>query len=129
MSLLSVRLTREGVCRTFGLSHDMLHALESQGVLTPDADHTFDLTGAATALAHYGLDQAAQAEQKLAAVAAALHGVLPALQRLAELPDRAMLDTWAHERAKAELAAFFSAFAELLARGSAALNQPPGECG
>lgn len=123
-SLSGVRLTREGVCRTFGFSQETLRALESEGVLAPDADQTFDLTRAATALARHGMRRAAQAEEKLAAVAAALHDALPALQRLAELPDRAMLDAWAHERAKAELAAFFSAFSELIARGSAALDRP-----
>ena len=129
MSLSHVRLTREGVCRTFGLSHEVLAALERQGVLTPDADHTFDLADAAAAVFRFGMDQAAQAEQKLTAVATALHDVLPALQRLSELPDRAMLDAWARERAAVELSAFFNAFARLIAEGSSALNQPPGERG
>ena len=126
MSLSDLRLTRDGVCRTFGLSHEALEALESQGVLTPDADHTFDLAGVAASLFHFGLGRAAQAEQKLAAVAAAIRDVLPALQRLSGLPDRAMLDVWARERVAVELSAFFAAFSELMARGSSALDQPPG---
>jgi len=127
MSLSGVRLTREGVCRTFGLSHAAFEALESQGVLKPDADHTFDLAESAAALVRFGLEQAAEAEQKLAAVADAMREVLPALQRLSELPDRAMLDAWARERVANELSAFFTAFAGMLARGSVALDQAPGE--
>ena len=127
MSLSELRLTREGVCRTFGLTHEELEALESQGVLKPDAHHTFDLAGVAAALFHFGISQAAQAEQKLVTVAAAIRDVLPALQRLSELPDRAMLDTWARERAAVELSAFFEAFSEMMARGSAALGHPSGE--
>ena len=126
MSIADIRLTREGVCRTFGLSHEALEALEEQGVLAPDADNMFDLAGVAGAVFRFGLNQAAEAEQKLAAVAAALHDVLPALQRLSELPDRAMLDTWARDRVAVELSAFFNAFAELIARGSAALDRPSG---
>jgi predicted RNA-binding Zn ribbon-like protein len=127
MSLSSVRLTREGVCRAFGLSPAVLKILEAQGVLKPDADHTFDLTEAAATLVRFGLGQAAQAERKLAAVSEALRAISPALQRLSELPDRAMLDAWARERVADELAAFFTAFAALLARSSAALDGPPGE--
>jgi hypothetical protein len=102
MSLSELRLTRDGVCRTFGLTHETLEALESQGVLKPDANHTFDLAGVAAALFHFGINQAAHAEQKLVTVAAAIRDVLPALQRLSELPDRAMLDTWARERRVSE---------------------------
>ena len=127
MSLSELRLTREGVCRTFGLSHEALEALESQGVLTPDVNHTFDLAGVAAALFHFGINEAAHAEQKLVTVATAIRDVLPALQRLSELPDRAMLDTWARERVAVELSAFFAAFSEMMARGSAALDGPPGE--
>jgi len=129
MSLSDLRLTREGVCRTFGLSHEALHALESQGVLAADADHTFDLAGVAAAVFQFGMIQAAEAEQKLAAVAAAIRDVLPALQRLSELPDHAALDGEVRDRVTVELSAFFTAFSELIARGSAALNPPSGERG
>jgi len=127
MSLSGVRLTREGVCRAFGLSPAVLKVLEAQGVLEPDTDHTFDLTEAAAALVRFGLGQAAQAERKLAAVSEALRAISPALQRLSELPDRAMLDAWARERVADELPALFTAFATLLARSSAAPARPPGE--
>lgn len=126
MSLSGVRLTREGLCRAFGLPPAVLKVLEAQGALKPDPDQTFDLTEAAAALVRFGLGQAAQAERKLAAVSEALRAISPALQRLSELPDRAMLDAWARERVADELSAFFTAFATLLARSSAALDQPPG---
>jgi hypothetical protein len=127
MSEPAVRLTREGVCRTFGLSHEVLDALEGRGVLAPDADHMFDLAGTAMAVFRFGLEQAAEAEQKLAAVASAIRDVLPALQQLSELPQRAALEGEARDRATVELSTFFTAFARLIARGSAALDGPSGE--
>ena len=126
MSATAVRLTREGLCRAFGISHEVLDALEGQGVLTPDTDHTFDLAGAATALFQHGLGQAAEAERKLAAVASAIRDVLPALQQLSELSQRAALDGEARDRVTVELSAFFTAFATLIARGSAALDGSSG---
>lgn len=122
MTISDLRLTREGVTKTFGLSPETLAQLEAAGVLQAGDDNLFDLAGVAAALFRFGLDRAALADRKVAAVAQAIGDVLPALQRLAELADRAGLQGEARERVTAELSAFFNGFAGLMTRAQAALE-------
>ena len=123
MSISDFRLTREGVCRTFKLSNETLEALERDGVLTPGPDNTFDVAGVAAAIFHFGMSRAVEAERKLGAVGAAIQEVLPALQRLSELPDHAALEGEVRDRVMVELSTFFTAFAGLLSRASATLDR------
>lgn len=122
MSMSDVQLTRDGVCRTFGITEEALRALEEAGILAPNAENLFDILDVAAATFRFGMNRAIMADAKLAAVAAALQGVLPALERLSALPHQAGLDGDAHERATAEVAAFISAFAALLTRANEALS-------
>ncbi len=127
MGISDLHLTRDGVCRTFGLSDEVLRALVEAGILAPNADNLFDMVGVAVATFRFGIDRTKLADAKLAAVAAALQGVLPALERLSALPDRAGLDGETRERAASEVAAFISAFAALLTQANEALSSqdPP----
>ena len=115
-------MTREGVCKAFGLPPALFEALESAGVLTPAEDGAFELADVAAALFNYGVGRARSADEKLAAVASALNDALPALQRLSALPDHAGLEGEPRERVTAELATFFNVFAGLMARATAALQ-------
>src|SRR5215213_5120946 len=99
-NVTELKMTREGVCKAFGLSPELLEALESNAVLRPGEDGAFELSD----------------------VAAALNDALPALQRLSTLPDHAALEGEPRERVTAELSTFFNAFAGLMARATAALQ-------
>lgn len=123
MALSDLRLTREGVCRTFKLSPETLEQLEATGVLQPDADHLFDVGGVAASLFHFGMSRAAEADRKLAAVGKSLHDVLPALQQLAGLADRLNLEGEVRERVMGELSTFFNAFAALLGEATDVLRE------
>jgi hypothetical protein len=121
-SVANLKLTREGVCRAFNLSPDLLAALEADGVVKAGEDATFDLADFAAALFNYGLRRARGADEKLAAVAAALNDALPALQRLSTLADITEPEGEARERVTGELSTFFNAFAGLMSRATAALQ-------
>lgn len=121
---MNLKLTRDGVCRAYNLAPDVLEALEAEGVVKPEEDGTFDLADVAAALFNYGIRRSRGADEKVAAVAAALHDTLPALQRLSTLADAAQLEGDARERVTAELSAFFNAFAGLMSRATAALQDP-----
>ena len=116
-------MTREGVCKAFQLSPELLASLESGGVLKPGEDGAFELADVAAALFKYGIRRAQAADEKLAAVGTALNDALPALQRLSTLPDHAELQGDARERVTMELATFFNSFAGLMARATAALQE------
>ena len=121
-NVTELKMTREGVCKAFGLSPELLEALESSAVLRPGEDGAFELSDVAAALFSYGIQRARAADEKLAAVASALNDALPALQRLSTLPDHAALEGEPRERVTAELSTFFNAFAGLMARATAALQ-------
>lgn len=123
MPISDLRLTRDGVCRTFKLAPEMLQQLEGAGVLVPDGDHMFDVGGVAAALFHFGMSRSADADRKLAAVGTSLQDVLPALQRLAGLPDHLALEGEVREKVTAELSTFFNAFAALLGQATAVLRE------
>lgn len=116
-------MTREGICKAFQLSPDLLASLEAGGVLTPSEDGAFEFADVAAALFNYGIQRARAADEKLAAVAGALNDALPALQRLSTLPDHAELEGDVRERVTQELATFFNGFARLMARATAALQE------
>ena len=119
----SPKLTREGVGRAFHLSPELVQALEEAGILEAGPDGLFDLAVVAASLFNHGMARAKASDEKLAAVAAALNGALPALQRLSTLPDAAQLEGEPRQRVVLELSVFFTAFSKLLARATDALQE------
>jgi hypothetical protein len=117
------RLTREEACEALAVTPELLDKLESSGGLAPDPDGRWDPLALGAAALRYGVRQAEAADLKLATVGAALTDVKPALERLAVLPDRAELSGEAHARAMVEVAAFFTAFADVMNRATAALRE------
>lgn len=121
-TLGALKLTREGVCRAFNLRPELLEALEGGGVVAPGEDGAFDVADVAAALFNYGINRAKAADEKLAAVAHALNDTMPALQRLATLPEAPELEGEAKNKVTVELSAFFSAFSALLSKATEALK-------
>jgi hypothetical protein len=66
-NVTQLKMTREGVCKAFGLSPELLEALESSAVLRPGEDGAFELSDVAAALFTYGIQRARAADEKLAA--------------------------------------------------------------
>ena len=116
-------MTREGICKAFHLSPELLEVLEAGGILRAGEDGAFELVDVAAGLFNYGVRRARNADEKLAAVAGALNDALPALQRLSTLADNAALEGEARDRVTEELAAFFNSFAGLMSRATAALQE------
>ena len=116
------RLTREAAWEALGVSPETLARIEQAGGLAADADGLFDPLALAAAAARFGVARSEAADRKVASVAAALSEVRPALERLAGLPGRAGLEGESHDKAMAEVAAFFTAFAEAMNRATAALT-------
>ena len=116
------RLTREEACEALGIAPDAFARLEAIGILAPDADGRYHPLAIAASFVRFGLQRAEAADRKLSEVGAALGDVKPALERLATLADRAGLSGDAHGRVMVEVAAFFTAFAEVMNRATATLQ-------
>jgi hypothetical protein len=116
------RLSRVALAEALGLSPDILARIERAGGLAADADGLFDPLAVAAAAVRFGLARSAAADRKVESVAAALGEARPALERLANLPDRAELKGEPHDKAMIEVAAFFTAFAEAMSRATAVLT-------
>jgi hypothetical protein len=118
----SRRLTRDQACEALDITRDAWDRIERGGDLASEKDGLYDpLTVAAAAIRH-ARRRAEIANGTLAAVGEALGEVKPALERLAGLADRAGLSDDAHHRAMVEVAAFFTAFAGVMNRATAALK-------
>ncbi len=115
------RLSRQEASETLGLDPDLLERLE-RGGLEADREGTYDALELAAAVVRYGLNRQSAADQKLAQVGAALADVKPALERLSVLPDKTGLQGEPYERVMIEVAAFFTAFADVMNRATAALH-------
>jgi transcriptional regulator with XRE-family HTH domain len=116
------RLTREEASDALGIAPDLLQRLERSGALKADQEGTYEALALAAAVVRYGLQRLAAADQKLAQVGAALADVKPALERLSVLPDKTELTGESYERVMIEVAAFFTAFADVMNRATAALH-------
>ena len=116
------RLTREEACEALGIAPDAFARLEAIGILAPDGDGHFHPLAIAASFVRFGLQRAEAADRKLSEVGAALGDVKPALERLATLADRAGLSGDPHGRVMVEVAAFFTAFAEVMNRATATLQ-------
>ena len=117
------RLTREETLEALGLAPETVERVHAAGALVPGPDGLFDPLAVAGAAARYGEARAEAADRRLAAVAAAISDVRPALERLAGLAGHAGLEGDAHDRAMKEVAAFFTAFAQAMTRATAALQE------
>jgi hypothetical protein len=115
-------LSRQEACDALGITPDLLDKLERSGALAPASDGTLEPLAVAHAAVRYGSRQAEAADVKLSEVGAALMDVKPALERLAVLADRAGLSGDTHNRVMVEVAAFFTAFADVMNRATAALK-------
>ena len=115
-------LTREAACEALGVSPDMFARIERAGDLTADPRGLFEPLAVAAAAVRFGLARSQAADRKVESVGAALSEVRPALERLAELPGRAGLESKDQEQAMLEVSAFFNAFAEAMNRATAALT-------
>jgi hypothetical protein len=121
------RLTREEASDALGIAPDLLQRLERSGALKADQEGTYEALALAAAVVRYGLQRLAAADQKLAQVGAALADVKPALERLSVLPDKTELTGESYERVMIEVAAFFTAFADVMNRATAALHADDGD--
>ena len=116
------RLRRDELEQAFGLATETFGRLESAGALAAGDDSLYDPLAVAAACARYGEQRAEAADRRLAAVAAAISDVKPALERLAGLAGHAELKGADHDRAMVEVSAFFNAFAGAMTRATQALN-------
>lgn len=116
------RLTRDEASETLGIDPELLERLEGSGALAADEAGTYEALALAAAVVRYGLQRQSAADQKLAQVGAALADVKPALERLSVLPDKTQLTGESYERVMIEVAAFFTAFADVMNRATAALH-------
>lgn len=121
------RLTREEASDALGIAPDLLDQLERSGTLQADEAGSYEALNLAAAVIRYGLGRQSAADQKLAKVGAALADVKPALERLSVLPDKTELQGEAYERVMIEVAAFFTAFADVMNRATAALHAEDGD--
>ena len=116
------RLSREALGEMFGISPDIVARIERDNGLAADAKGLFDPLAFAAAAVRFGVARSTAADRKVESVAAALGDVRPALERLANLPDRAGLKGEHHDKAMIEVAAFFTAFAGAMNRATAVLT-------
>jgi hypothetical protein len=123
----STRLTRDDACRTLDITPDVFDRIERVGGLTPDADDRYDPLAVAAAAILYARQRAEITDGTLAAVGESLSDVKPALERLAGLADHAGLSGDEHHRTMVEVAAFFTAFAAVMNRATAALRAGEAE--
>lgn len=116
------RLTREDAIEALAIPPEALDRLESTGWVSVDGNGTFAVLELASAAIRYGLERANGANLKLVQVGESLRDVKPALERLAVLADRAELKGDEHHRVMVEVAAFFTTFADVMNRATAALQ-------
>ena len=116
------RLTRQEACEALGIAPDAFERLESLGILKADPERLYHPLAIAASFVRFGMQRAEAADHKLSEAGTALGDVKPALERLATLPDRAGLSGDTHGRVMAEVAAFFTAFAAVMNRATAALQ-------
>jgi hypothetical protein len=118
----SPRLTRDEACAALDITADVLDKIVADAGLKADGGRGFDPIALAAAAIRHARNRAEITDGTLTAVGQALGDVKPALERLATLADRAELTGEEHRRAMTEVAAFFTAFADVMNRATAALK-------
>jgi hypothetical protein len=116
------RLTRDEACEALDIEPDVFETIVRDGALAPGDGERFDIVALAAASIRHARRRAEITNGTLTAVGQALGDVKPALERLATLADRAELKGDDHRRAMTEVAAFFTAFADVMNRATAALK-------
>jgi hypothetical protein len=116
------RLTREEACEALDIGPEAFDRIVRDGALTPEEGERYDVIALAAAAIRHARRRAEITDGTLTAVGQALGDVKPALERLATLPDHAALKGDEHRRAMTEVAAFFTAFAEVMNRATSALK-------
>ena len=122
MTQVPDRLTREQACEVLDITQEAFAKIERDGALDPDETGCYEPLAVAAAAVRHARRRADITDGTLTAVGQALGEVKPALERLANLADRAELTGEAHHRAMSEIAAFFAAFADVMNRATAALQ-------
>jgi hypothetical protein len=123
----STRLTREEACRSLDITPDVFARIEGLGGLEANEDGGYEAIEIAAAAVRYARQRAEITDGTLAAVGESLSDVKPALERLAGLADHAGLSGDEHHRTMVEVAAFFTAFAAVMNRATAALRAGEAE--
>jgi len=123
----STRLTRDEACKALDITADVFERIERSGGLEPDGDGRYELMAIAAAAIRHARHRAEITDGTLSAVGESLSDVKPALERLAGLADHAGLSGDEHHRTMVEVAAFFSAFAAVMNRATAALKAGEAE--
>jgi hypothetical protein len=115
-------LTRDEACDAFDISSEAFDRIVQEAGLEPGRNGRYEPMQLAAAAIRYARRRAEITDGTLHTVGACLSEAKPALERLAELADRSGLSGEAHRRATREVAAFFTAFAEVMNRATAALK-------
>jgi hypothetical protein len=117
-----LELTRDEACDAFDISSEVFDRIVQEAGLDPDRNGRYEPLELAAAAIRHARRRAEIANGTLQAVGACLSDAKPALERLADLADRSGLSGEAHHRATREVAAFFTTFAEVMNRATAALK-------
>jgi hypothetical protein len=121
------RLTRDEACGALDITPEVFERIERDGGLVSDGDGRYDPMAVAAAAIRHARQRAQVTDQTLTAVGESLSDVKPALERLAGLADHAGLSGDGHHRTMVEVAAFFTAFADVMNRATAALKAGEAE--
>jgi hypothetical protein len=121
------RLTRDEACDALDITPDVFERIERIGGLEADGDGRYDPMAIAAAAIRHARQRAEITDGTLSAVGESLSDVKPALERLAGLADHAGLSGDEHHRTMVEVAAFFTAFAAVMNRATAALRAGEAE--
>jgi hypothetical protein len=119
---LEIRLTRDEALSALDITPEVFERIERDGGLASDDDGRYDPMAIAAAAIRHARQRAQATDETLTAVGESLSDVKPALERLAGLADHAGLSGDEHHRTMVEVAAFFSAFAGVMNRATAALK-------
>jgi hypothetical protein len=109
------------------MTSEVFARIERVGGLKADRDGRYEVLELAAAAILYARQRAEITDGTLTAVGESLSDVKPALERLAGLADHAGLSGDEHHRTMVEVAAFFSAFAAVMNRATAALKAGEAE--
>jgi hypothetical protein len=123
----NTRLTRDEAYAALDITPEVFERIERDGGLVGDGDGRYDPLAIAAAAIRYASQRAQATDGTLTAVGESLSDVKPALERLAGLADHAGLSGDEHHRTMVEVAAFFSAFADVMNRATAALKAGEAE--
>jgi hypothetical protein len=115
-------LTRDAACEALDLSSEAFDRIVRDAGLDKDRDGFYDPLALAAAAIRHARRRAEITDETLRSVGTCLSDATPALERLAGLADHAGLSGEDYRRVTLEVAAFFTAFAQVMTRATAALK-------